>query len=444
MTTDVKTTHPQIDAAISADWELMRHSSQGDSRMKEAGELYLPKPSGFKGHKDQGKAAYRAYQMRAQLPEIVAPTIGGMIGVIHGQEIQIDLPDALQFVFEGADKDGLPLEQFHKRITRHLLTYGRVGLMVDAPQDGGDPYLTIYNGAAIINWDDDFYVLDECGAEREGFKWKDVNRWRVLTLEDGKYVQDVYEGDPPVLQERPEIARRGGGALDFVPFVAASAHDVETTVRMPPLVGVGQAAKAIYQLSADYRWQLYMSGQETLVAINGEAPTHVGAGAVHEMHGADGRPASLQYVSPTCSGIDAHKVAIDHHREAAIMAGARMFQDSDRPQESGEARRMRYTAETANLMSVALSSCAVLERAMRMQAQWIGANPDDVVVTPPADLMDRMMEPSEAEALVRVWQAGAISYPTLYDNLQRGGIASSERTAEEEIAGIESTDLGLI
>ena len=35
--------------------------------------------------------------------------------------------------------------------------------------------------------------------------------------------------------------------------------------------------------------------------------------------------------------------------------------------------------------------------------------------------------------MVQSWQAGAISYETLYDNLRRGEITSPERTAEEEI-----------
>ena len=45
--------------------------------------------------------------------------------------------------------------------------------------------------------------------------------------------------------------------------------------------------------------------------------------------------------------------------------------------------------------------------------------------------VDAGMTPEQAEALVRVWQAGAISYQTLYENLQRGELASVERTADD-------------
>jgi hypothetical protein len=42
------------------------------------------------------------------------------------------------------------------------------------------------------------------------------------------------------------------------------------------------------------------------------------------------------------------------------------------------------------------------------------------------------MTPDDAQKLMALWQNGAISYQTFYDNLQKGGIASTERTSEDE------------
>lgn len=95
-----------------------------------------------------------------------------------------------------------------------------------------------------------------------------------------------------------------------------------------------------------------MSGQETLVAINGEAPKTVGAGVVHQMMGSDPMTPDLKYVSSTCSGTQRHEDAIEKQKEAAVMAGAGMFEQEKSTQESGEARRLRFARETANLMSV--------------------------------------------------------------------------------------------
>jgi len=439
--TQVRTKHPQVTPAREREWQLASDAFSGESAIKGGAETYLPMPSGFQGTGDP-KRAYETYKERARFPEIFAPSVSAMVGVVHGQKIQIDMPDGMAFLWENATggSQGLPLEAFHRRITRNLLVSGRYGVLADAPEGGGDPFLAGYAGGAVINWDEDFFVLDETHMAREGFNWSRVERYRVLDLEKGRYVQRIYEGAKLDLVSEAFGARMGGQPLDEVPFVVANARDVVPDIETPPLIGVARAALAIYQLNADYRHQLYMSGQETLVAINGEAPDYVGAGVVHQMSGGDQKAPDLKYVAPSCSGIEAHKDAMQEQREAAVMAGARMLEQSEQVQESGEARKLRFASETANLMSVAVTSCAVLERALRNVAGMMGLNADDVVVTPPSDLMDHTMEPDKAEALVRIWQNGAISYDTLYENLQRGGIASAERDADAELSSIDDAE----
>ncbi|MCJ8520481.1 hypothetical protein ABID21_003652 [Pseudorhizobium tarimense] len=63
-------------------------------------------------------------------------------------------------------------------------------------------------------------------------------------------------------------AGRGNTNLNEIPFVMMGARDLSLAPELPPLLGVARSAIALYQLSADYRWQLFMTGQETLVVIN--------------------------------------------------------------------------------------------------------------------------------------------------------------------------------
>jgi hypothetical protein len=69
-----------------------------------------------------------------------------------------------------------------------------------------------------------------------------------------------------------------------------------------------------------------------------------------------------------------------------------------------------------------------------------GANPDEVVVTPPGNMLEGRLDATEVQALVGAWEAGAFGYQTLYENLQRGRIASPERTFEEELGMVDSED----
>ncbi|KKB09396.1 DUF4055 domain-containing protein [Devosia chinhatensis] len=445
MADDVSTKHPDY-IARADQWQLMRNTSGGEGEVKAAGEEYLPQPSGFKAQADGGRALYAAYQKRAQFPEIVHPTIHGMVGVIHRTEAQIEMPEAMMPLWERATKDGLPLEALHRRITAELLTTGRYALLADAATEGSDlPWLAGYSGEALINWahDRSLFVLDESGLKREGFRWEQEQRFRVLELRDGRYQVQTYTGTERTAGEIIEPTGKGNARLTEIPFVVIGARDLSLPPELPPLMGVGRSAIALYQLSADYRWQLFMTGQETLVVINGDAPTAVGAGAVIAIQQGDnvGTP-DVKYVGPAGTGIGAHRTAIQDERAAAAQAGARLFSSEQKSAESGDALRIRFAAETATLTTIAQSSAQGLERALRHIAVMIGHDPEEVTVKPNLSFIDTSLSPAEAESLVRVWQEGAISYETLYERLQRGEIASAERSAEDELALVDEERFG--
>ena len=430
------------------EWRLMRDATRGETAVKAAGIEYLPMPAGFLKTPDKGVAAYAAYKERAQFPEIVQPTSSGMVGIIHRTEAQITMPDAMQTLWEKATKDGLPLEAFHRRITTELLTTGRFSILVDAlpESEGGSevPYLAGYKAEALINWDDNqsFYVLDESGLVRDGFEWKQEDKARVLELsETGVYTQTLYKGTTP--EEATMPVARGGAPLREIPFVIMGTTDLSIDPDDPPLLGVARSAKTIYQLSADYRYQLFQTGQETLVVINADEPKLVGAGVIISLKadgGADAPQPDAKYVSPSGSGISAHREAIKDEREVASQAGARLFASGGQGQESGEALRIRYAAETATLTSISQVSAQGLERALKFIAQMMGmpqGEIDKIVVKPNLRFVESTLSPSEAVQLVKLWQDEAISYETLYENLQRGEIASSERDFEEELKIID-------
>ena len=436
---DVRILHPSLSAERRAEWRLMRDAMDGEAIVKARGEIYLPKPDGFKNNAAIEDTLYHRYKSYATFPSILAPTVAAMIGIIHGQEIKIDIPESMMYLWENADGNGLTLEAFHRRITRELLVIGAYAILADAPEGGGDPFMTGYSRDTLINWDVDWWVTDESTIRREGFVWKQLEAYRVFQIGPTGYEQILFEA--PLLEQgqNMQVFGRGREPLPRIPFAVGTAVDLSPRIEAPPLIGVANACLAMYQLSADYRWQLYMSGQETLVAINGDAPERIGAGVVHVMHGSEGLTPDLRYVTPQCTGIEAHRVAMEEQATMAQHAGARLV-DTSRAQESGEARKLRFASETATLTSIAINSCALLERSLRNVAMLMGLGEQaesEIIVHPPQDLLDGTITPQDAEALARIWQSGGMSWDTYYANLQRGGIASPERTAEEEFRLIE-------
>jgi hypothetical protein len=399
---------------------------------------YLPIPDGFRYQADDGYYLYRMYITRAQFPEILAPTITGMVGLIHRKESVIKLPKALEPLYERATCDGLSLEALHKRVTRELLIAGRYSLLPDFDDSSDVPYLAGYVTESLINWSPecDMFVLDESTKTQDSgdeFTWVDKVRHRVLRLRGRVYTQQVYNGDRPEPAITPTV--RGGKPLDFIPLVTFTSVDLSVTPETPPLIGVARSSLAMFRLDADYRHQLYNTGQETLIISGAEGkPDAIGAGVVLNLP----LGATAAYVGPKGVGIASHRLAISDERENAVVAGAKMFDSMKEGVEAAEALKIRFAAQGATLVSVAIAAAQGLERSLRNCATMVGANPDEVLVTPNLDFVDAALTPKQAVELVKMWQADAISFETLQENLQRGGIASIERTIEDERGLIET------
>jgi hypothetical protein len=63
-----------------------------------------------------------------------------------------------------------------------------------------------------------------------------------------------------------------------------------------------------------------------------------------------------------------------------------------------------------------------------------GVDDTTIIVKPDLEFLKTAMTAGDVKSLVDSWLAGAFTYETLYDNLLRGGVASPERNAEEELA----------
>jgi hypothetical protein len=173
-----------------------------------------------------------------------------------------------------------------------------------------------------------------------------------------------------------------------------------------------------------------MSGQETFVTIGLEKQVGIVGAGVSINLPIDG---DAKYVGPAGTGMAAHRQAIIDAREDAVTAGAQLF-DVQSGQESGEALRLRYAAQTATLTTIAQTSASALEQALKNVAIFMGLDPDKVTVKPNLRFVDTVMTPTEATQLMKLWMGEAISKLTMYENLQRGEIASPERDFEEEQA----------
>jgi len=139
----------------------------------------------------------------------------------------------------------------------------------------------------------------------------------------------------------------------------------------------------------------------------------------------------------------AQRQAIIDTMEAAVQAGARLFANNDAVQESGEARKIKYAAQTATLVGIALNVVAGVESALKMAAVMAGANEDEVSVQLNTDFIDSTLGAQEMTAIISAVTAGLLSYETGYEQLREGGRANIERDWEEEKELIDKQDPAL-
>lgn len=456
---DIEIRHPLYDEFLPS-WTLMRDAFGGEEDIKSKGETYLPTKTGIEALalKDPARAAkaYNSYKLRAEFPDLVALTVRGAVGTMLDKAAVIELPSELELLREKATRDGLTLEALHRRIATEVMLTGRYGVLPGIGLDGV-PYLAGYVAESIINWDQDdnnvadFVVLDESGfvRDRATNAWDTVERYRECFVEDGRYGARVWEKGEKGWEagEVVEAADRKRRPLAFLPFVFISTSDLTPEPDDVPLYGLAKLAVRIYRMDADLTTSLHMTSEPTPMVSgyddpaeaikNGKVPQGIGASTLWVLpQGGDGK--FLEFNGP---GIQKQEDVIQKNYDRAVMFGAQLLSDQGRTQESGEAKRVRLDSQHATLKGIAMTSAAGLEKALKNTAVWVGADPEKVKVTPNLDFFDHDLSGPEMDAVVRGWQAGAYSWKTAFERLQKGGVIPDDRTPEDELKLIDQDDV---
>jgi hypothetical protein len=473
----LNSTHPHYDSFI-VDWRTMRHTYAGQRIVKKEGTRYLPATPGqiLDGQGTTGKTgeiAYEAYKTRAIFPDFVSDAVEAYVGLLHQKPATFELPEAMKFLLEKASIDKETLLQLLRRINEQQLVSGRVGLLLDLPQNPDPanpmPYIAMYVAEALVNWDDsndkqgvneiNLVILNESSFERSSdFQWVQREKYRVLMLGpqqnkiDGQevegdvyetgvfYVKDGNEIDPSQLQA-PNIR---GKTLDKIPFVFVNSKDIIPTPDNPPLLGLAHLSLSIYRGEADYRHSLFMQSQDTLVVIGGlienpqtDGTVRVGAGARLDVNlGGDAK-----YVGVTANGLSEQRIAIENDTKKAQAKSGQLIAPAAGKQESGDALQTRLAAQTATLNQIALTGAAGLERILKACAEWMGLDSDQVKVIPNLEFADFVID---SRAFVELMSARSMGAPLSLESIHSLAVdrGLTGMTFEEEINKIVEEDAG--
>lgn len=450
--------------------------------------------------KAPGFVAYAAYKMRAVFPDYVSEAVERFIGMLHHKEAVIELPPQLEPLRHKATIDGESLLGLLRRINEQQLVTGRQGLLLDFPVNPDPkqplPYIALYYGESVRNWDNSedhqgvngltLVVLDESGPVRSNdFTWVNRERYRVLKLGTPSTEQraaaaangtdaaddaangnstepdDATEGvgADVYMQGVFEMANGGGSysdnamfvpvyrgkALEQVPFVFVNSKDITPNPDNPPLLGLGRLCMAIYRGEADYRHTLFMQGQDTLVTIGTvrqdgahvttDDPLRVGAGAHIGLDvGGDAK-----YVGIGADGITGLRESLNDDRKAAEAKAGTMISPGAGKQESGDAMTTRVAAQAASLTQIAQAGAMALQNVLRIAAEWMGADPEAVVVQPNLEFATIPVTGQEITQLMAARTMGApISLESIHGVAKDRGLAKFD--FDTELEKIEEED----
>ena len=456
---DVTSKHPDL-FEFTELWKALRDFYEGPRKVKAAGTTYLPPTAGMvldgalgSDPKAKGAIDYAAYKQRARVPDYIREAVETLVGLMHQKPAIIELPPELEYLRTNASVNHESLNQLYQRINSEQILTGRLGLLADLSDKavGAKPELRVafYQAETIINWNDNWVenedgklqmvVLDESGPQQVNmFDWEVIEQYRVCMLDESKdkpgtteYKFGVYniETGFSYNEENMKTALVVGKPSDSIPFVFINAINTRSDIDSPPLSGLCDICIGIYQSEADYRQNLYMQSQETLVV----------KGSIRNPDGEPGSPEALRtgagaridvdmtgdakYIGVSANGLSEQRTAIENERKMAATKSGQLIQNDGSQMESGEALSTRFNAQSATLNQIANTAAAGLTSLLKIMARWVGANPDSVKVTPNLEFVNFKLDGDNFLKIMEARKSGLpISLESIHATLADRGL----------------------
>lgn len=438
-----------------AKWQMCRDAIEGEDAVHKAGERYLPRLKG------QDSADYSAYVKRAPFYNATARTIDGLVGMLYRKEPIIEAPEAMADMIEDMTLTDCNFDELAEVVAREVIGVGRVGLLVEYPTvtespvtvaqaaaSNIRPYVTIYKAETIINWRCErvsnvmqpvMIVLTESVMEWSGFEVKTVPQIRALLLEEGRYIQRVYRKND--MQEWEQhgvdiIPLMRGKPMPSIPMVVFGPARNDMGVQKPPVYDLVTLNISHYRTTADLEHGAHFTGLPTPIvtgynAAEGEKLS-IGSSTAWVFPDPSAKASYLEFSG---QGLEALEKRLQVKEAGMAAIGARMLAPEKKGVEAERTVMLRHAGEGAVLGTISDMIEHGFNRVLAIMADWAGIS-GNVSTEFNDDFVDTVMTAADVLALVQAWQAGAMSFDSLFWNLKQGEMIEGERTIEEEKAGL--------
>jgi hypothetical protein len=367
-----------------------------------------------------------------------------LAGMLTRKPVRLnDTSDQIREQLFNVDLQGNDLNVWTYETARKMIRYGHVGVLVDAPRDGGRPYWTSYTPRDILGWRTEIIDgeqklmqlrLSESIIVPDGdYGEKQVQQIRVLSPGEFKLFQrDEKKGDFRVVDE-------GRTSLNRIPFAVAYSNRVNTLESRPPLEDIANLNLKAYQIQSDLDNQLHISAVPML-AFYGfpSAAEEVSAGPGEAIaFPADGR---AEYIAPSSDAFASQFQRLDQIEKQINELGLSAVLGQKLSAETAEAKRLDRSQGDSTMMVISQNMQDMIDNCLQFHAQYLGdRQPGSCYVN--RDFLGTRLEPQEIQALLQLYTAGTITQETLLMQLSEGEVLGDDFDVEEELDATQNGGL---
>lgn len=452
-------------------WETVEDACAGESEVKEKGIKYLPQPNPT-DKSPENTERYRQYIARAVYYNVSRRTLQSLTGACFSQTPTLVVPPLMGYVNTDIDGQGLSIYQQSQVAVSEVIQKGRVGILVDYPQTEAQATLAdmqsgrirstvaLYEAEDVVNWRTEkvganhvlsLVVLKECAQQvtEDGFGTKEVDQYRVLRLNAGVYVIELYQFNDKtqtwdmISQNVPLNSM--GGAWTQIPFTFIGSISNSANCDPAPLYDLATLNLAHYRNSADYEDSVYMTGQPQ-AWISGlseqwrdwmqEQGVYIGARAAMLL------PENGNFGIAQAAPNTLAKEAMDAKERQMLAIGARLITPGSAVKTATEAQAENETEHSVvSLIAANVSEAYAL--ALGWMGEWMGVS-GQMEYTIHVEAAKFSVDGVMLGALVSANQSGKLPDSDLFRILRKMDVIEPEKSDEqirEELAASGSAGL---
>ena len=421
-------------------WDLINDLKEGTTKIRSEHRKYLPQ---------EPRETDDSYDSRLSRSTVV-PYLQRIEKMLSGMLVRkpVRLDDVSDLVREqlfDVDLEGNDLNVWLYQTARTAISYGHVGVLVDAPKEGekARPYWVTYAPKDILGWRTEIVDgvrelvqlrLLEKVVEPDG-KYGEKNITQIRVLERGRYElhrRDDKKGEYKLFEEG-EMSLK-----DKIPFAVAYSNRVGYYESRSPLYDIAELNLKHYQIQSDLDNILHISSVPLLAVFGYPNADEITTGPSEAL--ALPPDSRLEYVSPSGDSYDSQFKRLDDIKEQINTLSLAAVLGQKLVGETAEAKRIDRSQNDSTMMVVAQQMQDLIDNCLKFHSEYLNeANAGSAFVN--RDFVSARLEPAEIDSLLKIYTANGISQEKLLEQLASGEILGDDFDLEEELEKTQSGGL---